>query len=380
MGGLRQYFFRLFHELLERDTDNTYVFFHGVHNVPELELIGNSRWREKAVQLAGQDDIMPHLDSVDIYFCPFGVLWPRPVPVPSVVTLVDIQEVFYPQFFTAEDLWNRAYHYRGSTRCADVVITISHYSKKAIVEHHRISGDKVHVVYLAADDYFYRTDSEEVHLDLPLRYIFFPANRWLHKNHENLLRALVILRDEFHLEVDCVLTGCDYDSGYPLKAKAGEYGLDSQIWAIGYVSQKEIKHIYKKATMLCFPSLFEGFGMPLVEAMAAGCPVVCSNTTSIPEVVEDAALLFDPLNPRDIAEKILRLWSNPELRAGLVRAGREQADKYSVAKLAAGHLNAFKRAAHSFSMSGYRFNKFILEPVHFLTMYGKRYFSRDIKG
>ncbi|MDA8079507.1 MAG: glycosyltransferase family 1 protein [Nitrospiraceae bacterium] len=374
MGGLRQYFLRLFRELLEQDVLHTYVFFHGKHNIPELEPLGTDRWRDSAVLIDSQEDILPRLAEVDLYFCPFGVLWPRPVPVPSVVTLVDIQEVFFPQFFTEQDLWNRAYHYQGSTRSATEVITISQYSKKTIVEHHRVSADKVRVVYLAADDYFYGYDSEEVSLDLPPRYIFYPANRWLHKNHDNLLKALVILRDDFHVRIDCVLTGFDYDAGYPLKAKAQEYGLSEQIRVIGYVGKKEIKQIYRQAVMLCFPSLFEGFGMPLVEAMAIGCPVVCSNTTSIPEIVGDAALFFDPHNPRDIAEKIRALWDNPSLRAMLVEAGRKQADKYSVKKLAAGHLEAFNRAENSFSMSRYRLNRFILEPMHRINMRRKRYF------
>src|ERR1035438_8855142 len=96
-------------------------------------------WKRNAILLRDQSQIAAHLSRLDVYFCPFSVLWPRPVPLASVVTLVDIQEVFYPQFFTRPAMFNREFHYASSTRAADRVITISQYSKATLVEHHRLS-------------------------------------------------------------------------------------------------------------------------------------------------------------------------------------------------------------------------------------------------
>jgi len=373
IGGLRQYFHTLFRELLATDKENSYIFFYFKHNIEEMGLIGNERWKEEAILLRDQREVSHHLAKIDLYFCPFGALWPRPVPMPSVVTLVDIQEKYYPQFFTKQDLWSREYHFDGSTRAADQVITISEFSKHSIAFHHRIPKDKIHVIYLSADDCFYESsEDEQINLELPEHFIFYPANRWPHKNHDNLLKALAILKKEYHLDINCVLSGFDYENGYPLLEKINKYGLNGHIRILGYGSMSEIRHIYKKAVMLCFPSLFEGFGLPLLEAMTVGCPVVCSGETSIPEVVGDAALLFDPLNPNEIAMKIHRVWTTPELRETLVSRGKEQAKKFSVRNLATRHLEVFRLAAQSYRKRRYMYYKYIYEPSHTLKMYAKR--------
>jgi glycosyltransferase involved in cell wall biosynthesis len=365
IGGLRQYFHMLFRELLGSDQENDYIFFYYGQNREELDHLQNKRWKEGAVLLNDQREVMRHLNKLDLYFCPFNALWPRPVPLPSVMTLVDIQEKYYPQFFTKQDLLSRKYHYEGSTRAADQVITISEFSRTSIAYHHRIPIDKVHVVYLAPDESFQQPlEGNPTGLELPERYIFYPANRWFHKNHDNLLKSLRILLREFNLRVDCVLTGFDYDNGYPLQKKIGEYGLNHQIRTLGYVTQEQIKHIYHKAVLLCFPSLFEGFGMPLVEAMAVGCPVVCSNATSIPEVVGDAALCFNPLDAHDIAQKIYDVWTNPELRERLKKRGFEQARKFSAKNLAARHKNVFQLAAQSYRRTRYLYYRYLFGPVH----------------
>lgn len=372
IGGIRQYFHRLFKELLDNDHENSYMFFYFEHNIIEMEHLNNNRWKENAILLEDQNAIKQYLHKIDLYFCPFGSLWPRPVQVPSVVTLVDIQEKYFPQFFSKQDLWNREYHYEGSTRVADGVITISEFSKDSIVRHHKISGDKIHVAYLAAEDYFYKpVTTDDIKLKLPERFIFYPANRWLHKNHDNLLKALVVLRNEYNLKIKCVFTGFDYDSGYPLKVKLKEYGLSEQASIIGYVSKEELKYIYKKAEMLCFPSLFEGFGMPLVEAMTAGCPVVCSNVTSMPEVAGEAALLFDPADPYDIARKIYMFYNNKELREKFIALGKARAGHFSIKETARVHMEAFELAAEAYSSSRYLYQKYLREPFHKFRMYSK---------
>jgi glycosyltransferase involved in cell wall biosynthesis len=370
MGGLRQYFHRLFRELLANDKKHTYVFFYFEHNVREMEHLGDARWKKNAILLKDQRDVLRHLDKIDLYFCPFGVLWPRPVPVPSVVTLVDIQEKYYPEFFTKKDLWERDSHFKASTKTADQVITISEFSKKSIAHYHQISEEKIHVAYLAADESFYKpAESSNIRdLQLPERFIFYPANRWFHKNHDNLLRALCKLKLDRGIAINCVLTGFDYDGGYPLNRKIIEYGLADQVKVIGYVTVEEIRYIYSKADMLCFPSLFEGFGMPPLEAMAIGCPVICSNGTSLPEVVGDAALLFNPNDPSDIAKKIHALWNDDNLRDRMIALGKKQATKFSVKKMAEVHLAAFDLASLSYRKSRYLFYRFMYEPLNRVRM------------
>ena len=374
IGGMRQYFLRLFRELLTNDMDNSYVFFYFKHNIEELENLGTDKWKDGAILLNDQGEVNLHFDKIDLYFCPFGALWPRPVPKPSVVGLSDIQEEFFPEFFTSQDMWSREMHYRPSTKAADQVITVSEFSKNSIAKFHRIPRNKIHVAHHAADEFFYsnETKSKKASISLPERYIFYPANRWLHKNHDSLLKALEILKREHNLTVDCVLTGFNYPTGYPLKKNLEAYGLTKQVHDIGYVSLDELKYVYQNAAMLCFPSLFEGFGLPLVEAMACGCPVACANVTSIPEVVSDAALLFDPHDPNDIAKCVLKIFSNEGIANRLKKKGIERAKLFSQSKSAAKHLEVFEMAATSYRKKRYFYYKYIYEPIHKTRMYYKR--------
>jgi len=350
MGGVRQYFQRLFRELLATDSNNSYVFFYCAGNEEELDCLGTNRWREGAIKIADQGEILLHLTKIDVYFCPFAVLWPRPMPIPSVVELADIQEVYYPQFFTEEELRGRRLHYAPSTRSADAVITLSEFSKQAIVKHHLIDPDKIFVAHLVNDDSIVDlcNPPDISHLNLPDRFIFYPANHWQHKNHDAMLKALVLLKQDQGIVVPCVCTGFPMDNGYPLLEKITEYGLEEQVLHVGYVSHEEMQVLYSLATLLCFPSLFEGFGMPVLEAMSVGCPVVCANATSLPEVVGDAAVQFDPNNYCDVAAAILKVWNNENLREELACKGKIRASQFTVPRMASVHLRAFEYAVNTF--------------------------------
>jgi glycosyltransferase involved in cell wall biosynthesis len=316
--------------------------------------------------LQDQSQIAAHLSGLDVYFCPFNALWPRPVPLPSVVTLVDIQEVFYPQFFTRSELFNRAYHYSASTRAADRVVTISEYSKATLIEHHGLSPAKVIVAYLCAEPRYFEAQRIQVPPDFPIPFadfVFFPANRWFHKNHDVLLRALRILAERGR-DVNAVFTGFDVDGGYPLMQKAVEYGVRGRVHSAGYVSVEQMAYLYAHAEMLVFPSLFEGFGMPPVEAMSAGCPAVVAKATCLPEICRDAAEYFNPHDPVALADAICRVRENPGTRETLVQRGCLRAQAFSPELMASAHLRAFSEAVKAYSPARYRLHAFAYQPYH----------------
>jgi glycosyltransferase involved in cell wall biosynthesis len=378
MGGLRQYFFRLFKELLTNNKEYKFVFFYCNQNYEELQRIGCDSWKENAILIKNQNEIIGHLDKIELLFCPFGVLFPRPVSIPSVVTLPDVQEKYFPSFFNKKEQWLREYHFKASTKFADIIITISDFSRKSIIKYYNIANEKIHVSHLAANEQYYHPVELKNNINiankLPERFVFYPANRWFHKNHDNLLKALGIIRDRYHIEIPCVFTGVDYENGYPLKKKIVEYDLEDQILILNYVTSNEIKYIYHKADMLCFPSFFEGFGLPLLEAMAVGCPIACSNAGSIPEVVGKAALLFDPTDAFDIAEKVHELWISSIVRKSLIDLGKDQAKKFSIKKTALSHLEAFEKAIHSYKVFYFIYNKYVFNPLHKFRFYLKRFF------
>jgi hypothetical protein len=141
-----------------------------------------------------------------------------------------------------------------------------------------------------------------------------------------------------------VLTGDDLGQWPMLQELVGHFHLEEQVHYLGYVGPEELRSLYTWATMLVFPSLFEGFGLPLLEAMTLGCPVAASNLTSIPEVVGDAALLFDARAPDDIAEAVYRLLSDDSLRQSLIARGHERAALFSWKRAALETLQVFSWA------------------------------------
>jgi glycosyltransferase involved in cell wall biosynthesis len=365
IGGIKQYFLMLFDELLLNDHDNEYVFLWSARNSEELANLRSDRWQEHAVLIESQREIRRHLAGLDVYFCPLSALYPRPVPLPSVVTLPDIQEVFLPEFFSAWNLFSRDRHFRGSTRMADCVITHSEFTKQTLVEHHRIPAEKVLVAYQAPQRIFLESESgRQPATDLPEDFVFFPANFWRHKNHDGLLRALRLLQNEHGLSINVVLTGYPVPNGYPVAEKAKEYGVEAMVHHIGYVRTEELVYLYRRARMLVFPSRYEGFGIPLVEAMVVGCPIAAANSTALPEIAGPAALLFDPTSPQAIADAIGRLWSDDRLRAGLVASGRQEAKRFSATRAAEAHLAAFGQASRSYAIRRYVWHRLGYGPGH----------------
>jgi glycosyltransferase involved in cell wall biosynthesis len=357
IGGLKQYFLRLFNELLNNDRQNTYIFFYFPHNLEELSQLENTNWQKNAVELQDQLEVHEYLDKIDLYFCPFGALWPRPMPVPTVLTLVDIQEACYPEYFTEQDLFNRHFHYKGSTKMADRVITISDFSKKTIVQHHKIPSHKIGVAHLCAADLFYHASalSDSPNISMPAgEFIFYPANFWQHKNHDRLLMSLKWLKTEKSLTINAVFTGHEVANGYPLSAKIREYGIEDQVLAL----------LYAKAKLMVFPSLYEGFGMPLIEAMAAGCPVAASNATSLPEIGGDAADYFDPFSIENIGNTIEKLWMDSSHRNQLIEKGYERSQDFSASKLADSHKRMFQEAGAIFSRMRYQWNRRVYQYFH----------------
>jgi hypothetical protein len=251
-----------------------------------------------------------------------------------VVLVPDIQQEFYPQFFSPEELRYRQLTVKPSCQLAGAVITLSEFSRKALVDRYELDPSKVHAVHSAAGQDFEPSTAEESwsrvakEYGLQEGYLLYPANTWPHKNHEVLLMALQRLKKR-GLTPRLVLAGAAIRPVDSLKALARQLDCEDQVLYLGYLDQSSFPGLYRGAACLVFPSLFEGFGVPLVEAMATGCPIACGDVCSIPEVVGEAAMMFDPRNPDSIADAVEQILRDPELRKQLVLKGRRQATLFS---------------------------------------------------
>ena len=354
-GGLEPFNKNLLKAMFELNCDHTYTLITAPWNHEEIDF-GPGPYRKIRIETGPPLGMLRRLRArltnshwdlyrcamdlgVDVWFCPMMELDPRHIDIPSVVLVPDIQQEFYPQFFTPQELSHRQLNVKPSCQLAGAVITISEYSRKTLLDQYDLDPDKVHVVYGAAGQEFDPSTVEEswsrVEEEYGLRegYLFYPANTWSHKNHEVLLMALHRLKKR-GLTPQLVLTGAAVRPIDTLKALARQLDCEDQLLYLGYVDQRFFPGLYRGAGCLVFPSLFEGFGIPLVEAMATGCPVACGNLTSIPEVVGEAAMMFEPRNPDSIADAIETILRDPEVGQQLAEKGRKRASLFSWKKAA----------------------------------------------
>lgn len=276
--------------------------------------------------------------NLDVMFCPLFFVSPRNCPIPTVASILDIQHEFYPQYFEESVLNEIRERTKNTLANVDGIITISEYSKETIVDKYGIDGSKIVVTHLNADSEFDKeldtNKLSDIKSGIAENYIFYPANSWPHKNHINLLRAYKILKERYSIAYKLVFTGDSKQKKAEIDEFIRKNNLDDDVIYLGYRAQSDMPYIFKGASLLVFPSLFEGFGIPLVEAMRVGTPVACSNCGSIPEIAKDAAIYFDAENPEDIAEKIHNLLNDDCKREDLVLKGYKVAKNYSWRKCA----------------------------------------------
>jgi glycosyltransferase involved in cell wall biosynthesis len=267
--------------------------------------------------------IRRRFDGADILHFPLSVMIPPVSGVPAVSTVLDVQHEELPEFFSRAELAYRRRAYGWTVRRSELVVTISHHAAEAIVEHLRVPSDKVRVVHLGIDHDRFSPGAEERG-----EFLLYPARAWPHKNHNRLFEAFAVLRRE-RPDLELLLTG--YDGATP-----------EGVRSLGRVSEERLVQLYRTAAALVFPSLYEGFGQPPLEAMACGCPVACSNAASLPEVCGDAARLFDPRSVEEMAEAIDDAIRRSEELATL---GLARAAQFTWEATAAAHDAVYRDAA-----------------------------------
>jgi len=278
---------------------------------------------------------LPSSLGADLLFCPFTAPTYASPHIPTVCTIHDLQYQVYPEFFAPQDVAQRAHAFTQACRHATALAAISDYSRQVAIQQGNINPARIHTIYprMAQRIKTGTNDPSPImgHLGLVAgRYLLYPANFWRHKNHEMLLTAFgIACRDGLAEDIKLVCTGALSERQSYLAAAAAIMNLGNRVIFPGFLPAAELADLIGKARGLIFPSLYEGFGLPVLEAMAAGIPVACGNLTSLPEVAADAALLFDPRRPVHIANAMTTLVENDALRGRLIGAGLQRAAEYA---------------------------------------------------
>ena len=255
--------------------------------------------------------------------------------IPSIYQPHDLQHLHLPELFSGWERARREVIYRTHCERAALVVAMTSWGRRDFMEHYELAPVKVAVVPGGSvlRDYPAPTaadlDRLRSRLSPPESFLLYPAQTWPHKNHERLLEALAMIRDESGLTIPLICPGKQTRHYGRIRELIDRLGLAETTSFPGFVSSLELRGLYELGTALVFPSRFEGWGLPVCEAFDAGLPVASSTATGLPDVVGDAGLLFDPDDVTEIASQLHRLWIDDELRADLRERGRKRAPKFS---------------------------------------------------
>lgn len=231
---------------------------------------------------------------------------------------------------------------RFALRKAEKIITVSNFSKKEMVDLYKAENNKIGVIYNGYNRGLYKKADDEEKIkevlekyDIEKPYVLYVGRLEKKKNTANLVEAFAMMKEENKdIKHKLVLVG-DASHGYDeVKYVIREYNINDDIIITGWIPEMDMPYIYSGADAFVFPSLYEGFGIPLLQAMACETPIIASQTTSIPEVAGDAAIFFNPKDTRSIARALKNILTNENLRQDLIARGRERVKSYSWQKCA----------------------------------------------
>jgi glycosyltransferase involved in cell wall biosynthesis len=267
--------------------------------------------------------------SQDIMLAPIYSLALLHTSKPFAYTLHDLQENYYPDNFS---WWQRAWRYQVHSQLlgrARRVICESRHVKSDIISSFGVPEERTVVIaapplmQFLADETDDRLQAARIRLQLPEKFLFYPAQFWTHKNHLRLIEAFRGVVTEVP-DLKMVLTGKKRDGYETVMSAIQKFGLSEQICHVGYVEQDDLQAIYRLATALVMPSLFESVSIPIYEAFQVGTPVAASGILAIPEQVGDAGLLFDPKSVASIKQAILKIVKDPEAARQLGKKGQQR--------------------------------------------------------
>lgn len=286
------------------------------------------------------------IDRLDLFHTSYYPL-PR-LSIPSVFTVNDVRFLHLPHTYKRTRYWFLRLTSRSSLVRATRIIAISQDTKDDLVQLLGVSKDKIDVIPLAISSDFYpitdqgRLEKVRTYLNLPKSFVLFVGHLEPRKNLARLVQAYLKIRQKFDCKL--VIVGKPEWSANKLLNQVRENSSEEAILFTGYVADEDLPALYNLASVVAFPSLHEGFGMPVLEAMACGTPVVTSNVSALPEVAGDAAVLVNPYDVESIADGIARVLKDDSLRKKLISKGFNRVKQFKPRDVATKIVETYKKA------------------------------------
>lgn len=349
-GGIRQYSVGLL-KLLSTDHFNKYFIYHN-NNDPEViaivtmgeqlvlvtdrdivikkeyyflrKLKGLKRktfqvlnWKSSETNLTFADRLCMLYD-IDIIHCPYQFI-PQTKKSKLITTLHDVQELHFPEYFSAEARAHRATAYLDFLRRADKVFVSYDHVKRDIVKYFDVPDERIGILLLNMEQLWFDKLSKHdiadtTMLDIPDQFLLYPANTWKHKNHLRLIKAIYFAKEHFDTTINLVCSGHQNEHFLEIQQLINELDLSRQVVFTGVLDEKILYSLYQHARGVIIPTTYEAGSFPLYESILMKRPVVCSNVTSLPETIGSDEFVFDPFKIPDIADKMMKLWSDETFR------------------------------------------------------------------
>jgi len=354
--GIGTYIGQLLRGLAEIDQQNDYVVFTGMKHKHELLdlppnfLILPERSPVYSVRELFVLSWRIFRLKLDLYHATHYVL-PGIVPCRAVVTIHDIIHLLYPEFLPnpLAFVYAQTMIKRSLVR-GDRIIADSQNTKTDLMNYFDVRGRKIRVVYPGVSGNFRRQISEDDRksalkkLGVDRKYLLFVGNPKPHKNLDNVVKAYARALEIGDFEADLVCVGDREGAAFKIRQRAEQLGVGGRIRLLGYVDEEVLPAIYQGALGFIYPTLYEGFGLPVVEAMASGVPVITSGTSALKEVAEGYADLVDPLDVEALAKSIHRLVNDDEHRLSLAKLGLKRSADFDWTRTAEQTLKVYMSA------------------------------------
>lgn len=350
--GIGEYTFELLNEIFETALNHHYYLFSNAYkktsfpiwNKPNIHYI-NTHYPNKLLHSLMIMGKVPKIDTfitrkagikkLDLFFSPHFNFTPLSLHTPHILTIHDISFEFFPHFFSKkQQLWHKLIQPKKQAHIAHTIITPSFNTKRDLIHHYRLEDRKIEVLYpgTSIKNTGYNDQLETYNqkkYNLPDDYIFFLGTNEPRKNIWGIIKAFELVHAKLPKAYTLVLAG---SVGWKNK-KLYEYikysPLSKYIKLVGYIDDEEKKYFFKKAALFVYPSFYEGFGFPVLEALTLGCPTITSNRSSLPEIVATGSYLVNPHLPTSIAIGIYTVLQSNAIRNELVQKGREQVRQFT---------------------------------------------------
>ena len=286
----------------------------------------------------------------NVFFTPTHYA-PRFSPIPTVISVMDLSYIHFPHLFNKKDLFQLKQWTSYSVKNAAKILTISKSSKDDIINYYHVSKDKVVVTYPGISENkpgkekTYSMEKLQKKYGITTDYILFVGTLQPRKNITRLIEAFAKIVKN-HPEISLIVVGKKGWQYEEILLSPGKFGVGTQVKFLDFVTDDDLPLFYQNAICFVLPSLYEGFGLPVLEAMKFGCPVITSNVSSLPEAGGTACLYIDPLDIDDIAQKLKQMIEDPLLRKKMVQAGRRHIKKFSWEKTAKETLAVLQEVAN----------------------------------